>query len=65
MANPNGWQEQHAEQRRTKSTRIRRINRRKALARGEADPIFQLFSKRLAPDFQAAVERLLSERRGK
>ena len=32
-----------------------------ALARGAADPIFQPFSKRIAPGFAEAVERFLAE----
>ncbi len=42
---------------------VRRAARRRALERGEADTIFQPFSKRLAPEFAEAVERFLAERK--
>lgn len=61
-ANLNGWQTEHAERHRTSSSRMRRHWRRKALERGEATPIFEPFSKRLAPEFQKAIDE--ARRRG-
>ena len=63
MAQSNGWRAQHTEQRRTFGSRVRRAARRRALERGEADTIFQPFSKRLAPEFAEAVERFLAKRK--
>lgn len=55
MARLNGWQAGHAEQYRARSSRARRAARLRALKRGDADPIFQPFSKRITPDFAEAV----------
>lgn len=62
MARPNGWQAGNKERHRTSSDRARRAARLRALKRGEADPLFQPFSKRLAPDFAEAVERFMREK---
>jgi hypothetical protein len=63
MACPNGWQVGHVERHKTWSGRARRAARRRALEKGRADPIFQPFTKRLAPDFAEAVERFLAEKK--
>jgi hypothetical protein len=42
---------------------MRRVHRAKALKRGEADPIFIPGTRKLAPDFQEAVDRFMSERK--
>lgn len=59
----NGWQAQIADQRQTFGSRVRRAARRRALERGEADPIFRPFSKRLATEFQAAIDEFLRSRK--
>jgi hypothetical protein len=40
--------------------RIQRAARKRALDRGEADPIFEPFSKKLAPGFEKAVIEFLT-----
>jgi hypothetical protein len=65
MASLNGWRIGNAELWRTRSAQARRAARRRALEKGHADPIFQPFSKRLAPDFAEAVERFLAERKAR
>jgi hypothetical protein len=62
MARLNGWKEGSAALWRTRSAQARRAARRRALERGAADPMFEPFSKRLAPDFQAAVDRFMAEK---
>ena len=62
MSNLNGWRTEHAERHCASSDRARRMHRRKALERGEATPIFEPFSKRLAPEFQKAIDE--AQRRG-
>lgn len=42
---------------------MRRVHRAKALKRGEADPIFVSGTRKLAPDFQEAVDRFMAARR--
>jgi hypothetical protein len=58
-----GWQNQNAERRAAHGGMMRRVHRAKALKRGEADPIFIPGTRELAPDFQEAVDRFMSERK--
>jgi hypothetical protein len=61
----NGWQALRAEQRSSEPSSRRRFSRWKALRRGDANPIFQPFSKRLTPDFQEAIDRYVAEKKRK
>jgi hypothetical protein len=58
----NGWRTGHAERAKAWAQRASRAARKRALDKGRADPIFQPFSKRLAPDFAEAISRFEQER---
>jgi hypothetical protein len=59
------WQNQNESRRAVHGRLMRRLRRAKALKRGEADPIFEPFSKRLAPGFREAIGRFMAERKAR
>ncbi|QGM97789.1 hypothetical protein [Methylocystis parvus] len=57
------WQNQNEARRAAYGRLIQRARRAKALKRGEADPIFLPGTRKLAPDFQEALDRFMAERK--